>query len=83
MLQRKDGLFTMTKLTDNIKTVLTEARVVLPGATALLGFQICDNASGSLRQAARIFQVCSHVEPMADGPKRDPFNDTRSISPHS
>jgi len=29
-----------TKLKDKIKLVLTEARVVLPGAQALLGFQL-------------------------------------------
>jgi hypothetical protein len=38
--QSEDESGSGTKLTDKIKHVLTEARVVLPGAQALLGFQL-------------------------------------------
>ena len=52
----------MTKLSDKIKHVLTEARVVLPGAQALLGFQfvaVLTEAFDKLPQASKYVHLAS------------------------
>ena len=46
-----------TPLSDKIKQVLTEGRIVLPGAQALLGFQLIGFFTDSFEKLPRIYQV--------------------------
>jgi DMSO reductase anchor subunit len=60
--QQEKGEGGMTKLSDKIKHVLTEARVVLPGAQALLGFQfvaVLTEAFDKLPQASKYVHLAS------------------------
>jgi hypothetical protein len=45
-----------TKLTDKIKEALIEARMILPGAQALLGFQVANTFTSSFEQLPRTAQ---------------------------
>jgi len=45
-----------TKLTDKIKEALIEARMILPGAQALLGFQVANTLTNSFEQLPRASQ---------------------------
>ncbi len=60
--QRQEEAGTLTPLDEKIKTVLIETRMVLPGAQALLGFQLIamlEQGFASLPFADKVLHVCS------------------------
>jgi Family of unknown function (DUF6328) len=62
--KRTDDVAGKTELSDKIRHVLTEARVVLPGAQALLGFELLGvfmSAFDRLPRASRVMHFCGLV----------------------
>lgn len=61
---RKDDAMEKTELKDKVRHVLTEARVVLPGTQALLGFQLAGSLQDGfekLPQASKVLHVVALV----------------------
>jgi len=70
-----------TKLSHKIRHVLTEARVVLPGAQALLGFQFRHRASGGVRKAALRIEERTPGEPAPDSVGHHPPDGLGGLPP--
>ena len=71
-----------TPLKDRVEQVLTEARVVLPGVQALLGFQLATMLMDGFDKPSTVIEVHSFDKSDSNGALRDPADDTGGLPPN-
>jgi hypothetical protein len=71
-----------TPVHDKIRHVLTEARVILPGNQALLGFQFAVTLQQGFQGPTFRFEVDTSHKPFIDCNKYDPSSQPCSLPPH-
>ena len=71
-----------TPLTTKIEQMLTEARIIVPGAQALLGFQLTVTLTNAFGQLPESLKLCPRRIAVLCRPGHHPADDTRRASSH-